>query len=495
MGKKILTYLNPIAQLGHTEYSLSFPLLINATAYLLSEIYVYNIVGNEGLVGTYIIFVSVALIIYFAFRDGIRGGLLSTATAVTYYLYILYSREYTGMRLISGLETTAILGFMFSLMALTIGWLKQTIDQLIIREKHARYEAEEGKVQLQTILQQLPVGVLLINKKDGTLDGNKHMEKIIGSKIPKYLTAENNGRPHFAFKNNIRMLSKEWPIVRALSKGEVVAGEEIEFLRRDKRKIYLRVNAAPIKNNNKEIIAAVSTLYDITQEKDLERRKDDFINMASHELKTPITSMKLYIEMLLRWSKSTKNERLLKMIHTIKNQTERLQELVNDLLDVSRIQTGKLYFNKSKFNLTDLITEAIELLQPTTRNQEIIFDTKRKFTVFADRFRLYQVLTNLITNASKYSPEGSDIILKVQTKDKKVIVSVKDFGIGIGKDQQKKIFDRLYQVPDITEKTFPGLGMGLYISREIIKRHKGNIWVKGKVGSGSTFYFSLPTVQ
>lgn len=492
MGKKIFQYLNPIAQLGQLEYSLLFPLLANTAAYVLSELYVYEVAHDETIVGSYIIFVSVVLIIYFAFRSGIRGGLVATGAAITYYLYIIITRDYSGDLLVTALETTVVLGFMFGLIALIIGWLKQTIDRLIVEEKNARYEAEEGKLQLQTILQQLPVGVLMVNKKEGILDGNRQMDKIWGNKIPRYMTAETSDRSHYAFKNDEPLLPKEWPIVRALSKGETVSGEEISYIRKDKRKVYLRVNAAPIRNKDNEVIAAVSTLYDITQEKDLEKRKDDFVNMASHELKTPITSMKLYMEMLLRWTKDSKDERLVKTISNIKNQTERLQELVSDLLDVSRIQTGKLHFEKREFEVTSLIAETVEILQPTTKNQKIIFEPKKKVTVFADRFRIYQVLTNLITNASKYSPENTDIFVKVSIKDKKVLVSVKDYGIGVEKELQKKIFERLYQVSDVTEKTFPGLGMGLYISKEIIRKHKGKIWVEGEKGNGSIFYFSLP---
>ncbi len=144
-----------------------------------------------------------------------------------------------------------------------------------------------------------------------------------------------------------------------------------------------------------------------------------------------------------------------------------MKELVNDLLDVSRIQTGKLNFSKEKFKLNELIAETIDGLQGTTNNQPLLYKSKQSFEVFADKFRICQVLTNLITNASKYSPENTAIVI------------------------QAKIFERLYQVTDVTEKTFPGLGMGLYISKEIIKRHRGNIWVEGEKGKGSTFYFSL----
>ena len=135
------------------------------------------------------------------------------------------------------------------------------------------------------------------------------------------------------------------------------------------------------------------------------------------------------------------------------------------------------------------------MLQSTTSSHKLILKSAPKIKVSADRFRIYQVLTNLITNAIKYSGDSTDIILNIKKDTGKAIISVQDFGIGIAKSEQKKVFDRLYQVTDPTEKTFPGLGMGLYISHEIIKRHKGKIWVEGEKGKGSTFFFTLPQAK
>jgi two-component system CheB/CheR fusion protein len=185
------------------------------------------------------------------------------------------------------------------------------------------------------------------------------------------------------------------------------------------------------------------------------------------------------------------DEKATKTLLGIKNQTDKLQGLVSDLLDVSRIQTGKLSFKKEPFCINDLLKEIISVLQSTT-SQQIILKKYPHVQINADKFRIYQVVTNLLTNAIKYSPQGEKIWIEIQSLKNKLVVSVKDQGIGIDKNQQKRIFDRLYQVTDAKEKKFPGLGMGLYISREIIKRHRGAIWVEGEKGKGSTFYFSLP---
>lgn len=488
--QKVLNYFNPLIRLGIKEYSIKLPIAINFLATLGSEITALYILHNPLAVGSYIIFINVGLIIYFSFRDGIKGGFISTLFAVLYYLYIIETRAYRGTQLQIAVETTLILMLVYLALAFTIGWLKQRIDDLIIQETEARQSAEEGKVRMETILEQLPVGVLMINSKDKKIEKNRQIEKLFGNYVRSRLVEDEKYKSPYSFKDGKPLPAKDWPLARAFNNGEVISGEEIEYKREDQH-LFLRINATPIRNKKQEIFAAVSTVDDITAEKELEQRKDDFISMASHELKTPITSMKIYIEVLLNLCKKHQDQKAEKTLLSIKNQTEKLQNLVSDLLDVTKIQTGKLSFNKEDFDLSELLSEIVEVMQGTTQ-QKIVFINHKKIKVYADKFRIYQVVTNLLTNAIKYSPQGKNIWVNLNEEKKRILVSVKDEGIGINKSQQKKIFERLYQVNESKEKTFPGLGMGLYISKEIVKRHRGNIWVEGEEGKGSTFYFSLP---
>ncbi|CAN5128578.1 hypothetical protein BH09PAT2_BH09PAT2_01720 [soil metagenome] len=230
----------------------------------------------------------------------------------------------------------------------------------------------------------------------------------------------------------------------------------------------------------------------ITQQKQLEQDKSDFLSMASHELKTPLTSMLMFIELLRKQIEPSTIEKAKYFTKRIHEQANRLTELTSDLLDVSRIETGKLHFNIESFPFDELIQETIEGIQPTTENHNIIMRNNPSMLVKGDRYRLYQVMVNLLTNAIKYSPKGGDIVVTVKKSKNTVTVSIQDFGIGIKKEAQERIFDRLYQVTDPEEKTYPGLGLGLYISKEIITRHNGRLWVESEKGQGSTFYFSLP---
>lgn len=466
------------------------PVAVNFIVTLLSEVVALYVLHNPLAVGSYIIFLNITLIVYFSFRDGLKGGFISTFFAILYYLYIIETRAYRGSELEIAIEATFVLMLLYLILGFTIGWLKQRIDDLIIQETEAHQLAEEGKARMETILEQLPVGVLMMNGKDKKIEKNRQIERMFGNFVRSRMVDDGKYKSPYSFKDGKPLLAKDWPLARAMYNGEIIVGEEIEF-KRENIHYFLRINAAPIKNKQNEIVAAVSTVDDITAEKELEQRKDDFVSMASHELKTPITSMKIYIEVLLNLCKKHQDQKAEKTLLSIKNQTEKLQNLVSDLLDVTKIQTGKLSFNKETFDLSELISEIVDVMQGTTQ-QKIILTNHKEMKVYADKFRIYQVVTNLLTNAIKYSPQGKNIWINITEEKHRYLVSVKDEGIGINKTQQKKIFERLYQVTETKEKTFPGLGMGLYISKEIIKRHQGNIWVEGETGKGSTFYFTLP---
>lgn len=483
--KNILWYLNPIVHLGDKKYSSLFPFITTIVCTALIECYFNVILKQPESVGLAAIFIYIALIIYFSFREGIRGGIITSIITILYYIYIIHTRHYTGAQFKSGVNTTVILGLLYFLLSVVIGWLKETIDSLIERE------ANEKK-RLHTVIQQLPVGVVITDNTGKVLQANKKIHEIVGLKVPigfkfgekKLIDFKAVGKDH---------VPEIEPINQTLTTGISINGKEYTMKRKDGKIKHLQVNTAIIHNRSGEVIAVAAIINDITQQKEMEERKDDFVNMASHELKTPITSIKLFIDVLQRHLQKVNDAQGTKILENINKQTERLQTLVNDLLDVSRLQTGKLTFTKEIFRIDELIEEIIATIQSTIKKQVLTFAEKHKISVYADRFRIYQVLTNLIDNAAKYSKEGKEIIVRLSKKDTNAIVSVQDFGIGIAQDQQKKIFERLYQVNDIKEKTFPGFGMGLYISKEIINRHNGSIWVDSEKNKGSIFYFTLPS--
>jgi PAS domain S-box-containing protein len=243
---------------------------------------------------------------------------------------------------------------------------------------------------------------------------------------------------------------------------------------------------------NGQIMKWVGTNTDIDEQKQLQRQKDEFLGIASHELKTPVTSIKAYAQvlgaMLIKEGEKKKAEMILRM----DAQINRLTNLIGDLLDVTKINSGKLQFNKTWFDFNDAVKETVEDLQHTTQKHRLVTDFAETGSIHADRDRIGQVLTNLITNAIKYSPFADRIIIKTSMNNDHVEVCVQDFGIGIPPDKKDKVFEQFYRVSGTKQHTFPGLGLGLYISSEIIKREGGRIWVDSVEGKGSTFCFILP---
>jgi signal transduction histidine kinase len=226
---------------------------------------------------------------------------------------------------------------------------------------------------------------------------------------------------------------------------------------------------------------------------DLMEKKDEFMNVASHELKTPITTLKAYLQVLQRMMPSTAQSSAGDFINKANKQIKKLTDLVDDLLDVNKIQAGKMIYQFSDIDLATFIAEIVEQTQMTTTTHKIILQNNSKVIISGERNRLEQVLSNFLSNAVKYSPNAAEVVVKSELMGGGVKVSVRDFGIGIPPDEQEYVFDRFYRVNESSRK-FNGLGLGLFISAEIIKKHGGEIGVESN-NSGSEFYFTLPLVK
>lgn len=237
---------------------------------------------------------------------------------------------------------------------------------------------------------------------------------------------------------------------------------------------------------------AKSLEEEVKKRKKLEKQKDDFLAVASHELKTPLTSIKAFAQILGNKFEKEGLDDNSQMLSKMNNQIDKLNNLIGDLLDVSRIDEGKLEFREDYFDFNELVEEISEEVQRTDLSHKITKHLADSVTVFGDRDRIGQVITNYLTNAIKYSPNSKSIILKTEIKDKMLTFSVQDFGIGVPENKQKKIFERFYRVEGGENSSISGLGIGLHIASEIIKRQKGQVGVKSTPSQGSTFYFSLP---
>jgi signal transduction histidine kinase len=227
------------------------------------------------------------------------------------------------------------------------------------------------------------------------------------------------------------------------------------------------------------------------QVKENQQRKDEFIGIASHELKTPLTSVKGYVELLNTIEDKEPNKQFVKK--SLEN-VNKLEKLIKDLLDVSKIQSGQLELNIKDFDIDSLVEETIASFQMVSTSHEITReDHFNNEIIDGDRQRIEQVLINLLSNAIKYSPNGKKVIVYSQKNGAEIIITVRDYGIGVVKEEQSKIFERFYRTRD-TSMNISGFGLGLYICRDIITRHRGKIWMKTEE-MGSSFSFSLPVRQ
>jgi PAS domain S-box-containing protein len=281
------------------------------------------------------------------------------------------------------------------------------------------------------------------------------------------------------------------PIIPALEKLQSAKAMEDVFVRKDGIPFYVSFSVSPLKIDGVGD-AAVLEFQDISHRKELERQKDDFIGVASHELKTPVTSMKTYTQVLRRKFERQGDAVAVASLAKIEAQINKLTNLISDLLDATRLQTGHLSLRMENVDIDMLVREVVESMQLTSEKHQMVVEGQTGVVLPADRDRTGQVLINFLSNAIKYSPYADKIVISVSEREEDVVVGVKDFGIGIPADRLDRVFERFMRVSGGRMDTFPGLGLGLYISAQIIARQGGKIWADSHEGHGSTFYFALP---
>ncbi len=359
----------------------------------------------------------------------------------------------------------------------------------ITKEKYSQQELEESEKKFRLLADSIPQFVWTADEKGNLYYFNKSVFDYSG------LSAEecaNGGWVEIVHPDDREENIKRW--VHSVSTGRDFLYEH-RFRRFDGEYRWQLSRAIAQKDVNGDIQMWVGSSTDIQQIKEQEEQKDYFISLASHELKTPITSIKGYVQLLKRNYGASEDKFLKNALGVIDKQIITLTTLISDLLDVSKIKTGMLLVKKKPFGINELIQETIAEIMHINRDCTISFSREAEILVDADRDRIGQVLINFLTNAVKYSPNSGLIEVTSAIKDNNVMVSVEDSGIGISKADQARIFERFFRVEGSNENTFPGFGIGLFIASEIIERHGGKIGVKSEPGKGSTFYFSLPVEQ
>jgi two-component system sensor histidine kinase VicK len=302
-------------------------------------------------------------------------------------------------------------------------------------------------------------------------------EEMIGQSVLKLIPADRQ-------EEEPRILSR-------LRKGERVEHFETKRVRKDGSSLDVSLTISPVKDELGNIIGLSKIARDITEKKQEEQRKNDFVAMVSHELKTPLTSIISYLQVLMTKSKKEGNEFVVNALARAETQAKKMRTMIQDFLNLARLEEGKITINKERFELHPLLEEISGDAQFLTSKHTISMQDCDQIFVSADRDKIGHVLMNLLSNAIKYSPAGGKVTLGCLAGKEKVKIYVRDEGVGISQADQQRLFERFYRVNNDKLKSISGFGIGLFLASEILRDHNSKIEVESTEGLGSTFYFSL----
>jgi signal transduction histidine kinase len=249
-----------------------------------------------------------------------------------------------------------------------------------------------------------------------------------------------------------------------------------------------------MKDDTGIILGAVLILTDITELIELDKMKDDFIKVAAHELKTPVTIMKGYAQALRKFNAGSTDQNG-HMLDSIEKGANRISNIIENLLDITQLQAGKMHLRRESINLTDISQKAIEELAPNAPTHSLKIVETEQALVFGDYERLTWIIKHLLENAIKYSPQGGEVEIAVKNSGSEGMISVKDYGVGIPREKQVHIFECFFRAHTGTPHDYGGMGVGLYISNEIVRKLGGRMWFQSEEGKGSNFCLCLPLAR
>lgn len=363
---------------------------------------------------------------------------------------------------------------------------QQVMDKLELRRKIRLLSISESK--LRAIIKEAPIAIGLLRSSslivdtanDDLLNLWQKTRDVIGKPIAELLTAPKE-IVHLDILKEVYDSGKEYTAQEL--PAEVIQMAEI-------KQRYFDVIYHPLLDEFGKTEQILILAIDVSKQRELSAQKDDFISIASHELKTPITSLRASLQLLERLKDVPGSPLVPKLIDQANRSVVKMNTLVEDLLNVGRLSEGQLGLSKSEFKLSDLIEDCCDHVRVAGKHA-LIFKGDANLSVFADEHRIDQVVLNFVNNAVKYAPDSKEIYLNVEKQDGFAKISVVDQGPGIDSKQLAHLFDRYYRA-DYDGAQYSGLGLGLYICAEIIRKHGGEIGVDSVIGEGSTFWFKLP---
>ncbi|MEO6892545.1 MAG: ATP-binding protein [Ktedonobacteraceae bacterium] len=391
------------------------------------------------------------------------------------------------------------------------------LENVRLRERETALwrDAELERRRLELVISSMAEGLLITNAHGAITSMNRSAQHLFAqTEVDLKLEQEQPLRALAAINQADWLQEFAWIIDQALlgqtvTNQELIVGESGETV-----PLTLSISAAPLHDKSlpqARPIGVVAVLNDITTNKQIEKLKDEFVSVVSHELRTPLTAIKGYtqhlvrrLERRLREVRSTQHKSALpateppesydlRSLHIVQSQAEHLERLVNDLLDLSRVQWGQLHLHYTLFHLADVLAAHVRSAQASAEQHSIQLDLQvQNSKIVADELRVGQVIGNILDNAVRYSPQGGQVLVRLQEQTDIYTVSVIDEGIGVSAEYLDHIFERFYRVRNAASRQYSGIGLGLYVARAIVEGHGGHIGFSSNQGLGSTFYFTLP---
>lgn len=359
---------------------------------------------------------------------------------------------------------------------------KNSLTELLKNSEESRKKAEAERDRTKTIVSSFTDGLIILDEKDRIFSINPEAERILG--------LENNnllGKP----VSSMMDFPKSKPVATVLEKGiQIIYRKEVELAK--DYVIELSVLSLGTLGND---IGHLIVLHDVSREKKVEKMEIEFVSLAAHQLRTPLSIIKWSMSMLKKgdFGKLTKGQN--ELVKSTFRNNERLVTLVNDLLNISRIEEGRYLYKLAEVNIKEIVRVVLETFEDQIKNRKIIIELEEPDTmpqIMLDAEKIKIVVQNFVDNAIKYSPDGGKIIVALQNDGKNIELKVQDFGIGIPKLQQDKVFTKFFRGDNAIRTNAVGSGLGLFLSKNIIEAHGGIIWFESNEGKGASFYFTLP---
>lgn len=359
------------------------------------------------------------------------------------------------------------------------------------RNINDRKQVEEALRHSEALFRSLsessPIGIFRTDAQGKCIYTNPHCQAICGFTVEEAL---GDGWMQFIHPDDLQAFLHQWfaatPVQQEFS-------TELRCCHRDGNIRFCRIRTAPIFANGEELIGHVGTVEDITETQAIERMKKEFISIVSHELRTPLGLIRGSLGLVAAGVLDNQPETAKQMLQIASTETERLVRLVNDILDLERLESNKGELAKQWCDATALMRQSVETLQLLAEENKITFFlSSAEIQIWADPDRIIQILVNLLSNAIKFSPPNSTVTLSAEAETDRVVFQVKDQGRGIPADKLEIIFGQFQQVDASDSRQKGGTGLGLAICRSLVQQHGGRIWVESELGKGSTFYFTLP---